>query len=100
MDKPQHHLLVCASFRTSGDPQGACFKKGSSDFLAYLDGEILDRGLDARVSSTGCVKQCSQGPILIVYPEGHWYGGVDSEVAIDAILDALEDGDVAEDYLL
>lgn len=100
MDKPEYHLLVCASFRTSGEPQGACHRKGSCDFLAYLDSEILDRGLDARVSSTGCVKQCEQGPIMIVYPEGHWYGGVDSEDAIDTILDALEEGTIADAYLL
>jgi (2Fe-2S) ferredoxin len=100
MDKPQYHLLVCASYRTGGDPKGICHKKGSTDFLGYLENEILDRGLDARVSSTGCLKQCDQGPILIVYPQGDWYGKVDSETAIDAILDALEDGTTANPYLL
>ena len=100
MNKPQYHLLVCASFRANGEPQGVCHRKGSCDFLAYLDSEILDRGLDARVSSTGCVKQCEQGPIMIVYPQGHWYGSVDSEDTIDTILDALEEGEVAEKFLL
>jgi (2Fe-2S) ferredoxin len=100
VDKPRYHLLVCASYRTGGDPKGVCHKKGSTDLLGYLENEILDRGLDARVSSTGCLKQCTQGPILIVYPEGHWYGKIDSEAAVDAILDSLESEEVADIYLI
>ena len=98
--KPTHHILVCASFRASGQAKGVCNRKGSTDFLPYLENEILDRGLDALVSTTGCLKECKKGPIMIIYPENQWYGEVDSEDKIDEILDALEDGEVAEDYAL
>ena len=100
MEKPQNHILVCASFRLKGDPQGICHKKGSGSLLGYMEEGILDRGLDARVTTTGCLKQCEQGPVVVVYPAGDWYGGVDSEDAVDAILDALENGEQASDYLI
>lgn len=100
MEKPQNHLFVCASFRVKGEPQGVCFKKGSVSLLGYIEEGILDRGLDCRVSATGCLKQCDQGPIVVAYPAGDWYGGVDSEDAIDAILDAMEAGEKAGDYLI
>ena len=101
MEKPTHHILVCASFRMSGEPQGICHKKGSGDYLGYIENEILDRGMDGVVvSSTGCLKACEHGPVMVVYPENTWYGNVDSEDAVDAILDAIEDGEVAEDYVL
>jgi (2Fe-2S) ferredoxin len=101
MEKPNHHLFVCASFRVSGTPQGICHKKGSINLLGYLENEILSRGLDGVVvSSTGCLKACEHGPVVAVYPENQWYGKVEDEAAIDAILDALEDGSVAEDYAL
>jgi len=100
MDKTAHHILVCASFRTSGDPKGVCYKKGAADHLAYIESEINDRGLDVTISSTGCLKQCNSGPIVVVYPEDQWYGKVDSEEAIDAILDAVENDDIASDYFL
>jgi (2Fe-2S) ferredoxin len=101
MEKPEHHILVCASFRVSGERQGICHKKGSADFLSYIENEILDRGLDdVVVSSTGCLKACDRGPVMVIHPENYWYGHVESEDAIDEILDALEDGGVAEDYLL
>jgi (2Fe-2S) ferredoxin len=101
MEAPTHHILVCCSFRASGEPQGICHKKGSSDFLAYIENELVDRGLEnVQVSSTGCLKVCDRGPAMVVYPENIWYGGVESEADIDAILDALEEGTVAEDYLI
>ena len=52
------------------------------------------------VSTTGCLKLCDSGPILVVYPNGHWYAGVDGEDAIDAILDAIQEGGTAEYYLM
>lgn len=100
MEKPQHHILVCASFRAGGDSKGVCNKKGSTEFLGYIENEIIDRGLDALVTSTGCMKGCDHGPVMVIYPENLWYGNVDGEEAIDEILDALEDGETAEDYLI
>lgn len=101
MQKPQHHLLVCASFRVSGEPQGVCHKKGSVSHLGYLESELADRGLDqVSVSSTGCLKVCDRGPAMIVYPQGTWYGNLNDSDAIDKVLDALEKGGVAEKYLL
>lgn len=100
MDKPQYHIFVCASFRADGEAKGMCNKKGSTGFLPYIENEILDRGLDAQITSTGCLKACDYGPVMIIYPQGHWYGNVENEDAIDEILDALEDGEVAESYLI
>jgi (2Fe-2S) ferredoxin len=101
MGKPKMHILVCASFRPTGELKGKCHRKGSVDFLPYLENEILDRGMeDVVVSGTCCLKMCDSGPILAVYPENTWYGGVESEEAIDEILDAMEAGVRAERYLL
>ena len=96
MEKPEYHLFVCASFRADGDPKGVCHKKGSVPLLPYIENEILDRGLDAQIISTGCMKVCDHGPVMVIQPQGLWYGQVESEDAVDEILDALEDGEVAE----
>jgi len=100
MRTPTYHIFVCASFRISGEPQGVCHKKSGATLMQYIEEEILDRGLDAMISSTGCLKACEKGPILVVYPQNYWFGGVDSKDVIDEILDALEDGKPAEAYLL
>lgn len=100
MEKPEHHIFICASFRADGDPKGVCHKKGSADLLPYIENEILDRGLDAQVTATGCMKACDHGPVMMIYPQGLWYGSVDSEGAVDEILDALEDGEVVQERLI
>ena len=99
MKKPKHHIFVCSSFRFTGEAKGACRRKNSTSLIQYLETELSDRGLeDVLVSPTGCLKLCEKGPVMMVYPDNYWYGEVD-ENAIDTILDALEEGKPAEDYL-
>ena len=101
MKRPKHHIFVCGSFRANGGPQGVCNKKNSMQLLQYLEQELSDRGLaDVTVSSTGCLKVCDAGPAVVIYPENWWYGPVESEGAIDEIINALEKGKPASEYML
>lgn len=100
MQRPAHHILVCASFRVAGESKGMCFKKDSASLLPYLETELSDRDMeDVMVSSTGCMNRCEKGPLMVVYPAGSWYGEV-TEEKIDDILDALKEGREAEEHLL
>lgn len=100
MKKPDYLILLCNSYRVAGDAQGACNKKGATDLLQYVSEEAADRGLDVAVSTTACLNVCAQGPVMVVQPNNYWYGGVASEEIIDEILDALEEGEAAEDYII
>ncbi len=99
MQKPDYHIFVCNSFRVGGDPQGTCNRKDATSLLQYIEEEIIDRGLNAMVSSTGCLKMCDKGPVMVVYPEGSWYGEVTQD-KVDEILDAMEEGQPAESLLI
>jgi (2Fe-2S) ferredoxin len=75
--------------------------RAAVDFVQYLETELMERDLGAvMVSTTGCLKVCDRGPAMVVYPEGLWFGGMSSEDDIDTILDAMEDGEIAEDFLI
>jgi (2Fe-2S) ferredoxin len=37
---------------------------------------------------------------MVIHPQNTWYGNVDSPAAVDEILDALEEGTVAERLLI
>ena len=101
MKKPAHHIFVCASFRMTGGPQGVCNKKGSMNLLQYLESELSDRGLnEVAVSTTVCLKVCDRGPAMIVYPENWWYGHIENEACVDAIIDSIESGTPAADYII
>ena len=100
MQKPQHHVLVCNSFRANGAPQGACNKKGAVGLLQYLQEGLADRAMnDVTVSLTNCLNVCDRGPVMVIYPENYWYGEVTEDI-IDAALDALENGNAATEHLL
>jgi (2Fe-2S) ferredoxin len=100
MKKPDYLILFCNSYRTAGDSQGVCNKKGASKLLQYTTEEAGDKGLDVAVTTTACLNLCAQGPVIVVQPNNFWYGGVATEEAIDEILDALENGKAAENYLI
>ncbi len=99
MKKPEVHILVCNSYRVAGDAQGFCNKNGAANFIPYIMEECVDRGIDATVTSTGCLNVCSQGPVMVIHPNNWWYGGL-TEERIDEILDALEEGEAVEEYLI
>lgn len=99
MQKPDYHIFVCASFRGT-EAKGKCLKKESLQLIPYLQEELADRGLNAMVTSTGCMNLCEEGPVMVIYPQGIWYRDVTSEEAVDEILDALENGGPADKYLL
>jgi (2Fe-2S) ferredoxin len=48
--------------------------------------EDLDLSGEVMITNTGCFGICNQGPIMVVYPEGIWYGAV-TEEDIDKIVE-------------
>ena len=99
MALPERQILLCQSFRVNGEPKGICHKQ-TDGFAQYIEEEILDRGLDMQIITTGCLKQCEAGPIMVVQPDNWWFKGIDSEDAIDSVLDGVEDGEPPADYLV
>jgi (2Fe-2S) ferredoxin len=78
MPKPQRHVLVCTNVRPPGNPKGSCAEKGSEALFDELKAMVKGRGLGDRVivNRTSCLKHCSRGITVAVYPENVWYGGV------------------------
>jgi (2Fe-2S) ferredoxin len=64
------HVFVCT---TTG--RHHCGGQGSERVLQRLRDEIERRRLEhVRTTRMGCNQQHHQGPIVIVYPDGVWYG--------------------------
>lgn len=78
MPKPERHVLVCLNVRPPGNPKGSCGEKGSEAVFDQLKAMVKERGLGDRVivNRTNCLKHCSHGVTVAVYPENVWYGGV------------------------
>jgi len=100
MKKPDHVILVCCSFRQGQESKGKCARKGGPGLLPLLEEGLEDRGLDnVLISSTGCLNVCDKGPVMAVYPEGHWYGEM-NEDRLETVLDALAEGKSVPEFLM
>ncbi len=88
MVKLKHHIFVCTSCRINGQQKGLCYSKESVEVIQRLIEAIEDHNLSSEVmiTNTGCFGICNQGPIMVVYPEGIWYGAV-TEEDIDKIVE-------------
>jgi (2Fe-2S) ferredoxin len=60
---------------------------------AALKAELKRRGLAGaiRANASGCLDACADGPSIVVYPEGIWYGHVRVE-DVPEIVDSLVAG--------
>lgn len=67
------HMLICAGT--------ACVSCGSFKVRERLEQELKNRGLseEVKVVITGCNGFCAEGPIIVVYPEGIFYGRLKPE---------------------
>ena len=95
MNKPDHHIFVCSSSRINGQQKGFCVSKSAVDIVSNFMEEVQDRGLEIMVNNTGCFGICDKGPIVVIYPEGLWYGSVTPD-DVTEIMDALEEGKILE----
>ena len=66
------HVFVCTSGETC--PQQGDVEK----YVKVLRTAAAQAGKHAevRINKAGCFSQCGHGPMMVVYPEDVWYGGV------------------------
>jgi (2Fe-2S) ferredoxin len=90
----RHHVFVCENRRSEDDPRGSCGCKGSAAIREALKAEIARRGLkkEVRANASGCLDACAEGPSIVVYPEGVWYGHVAPEDVPEIVESHLVNG--------
>jgi (2Fe-2S) ferredoxin len=64
-----------------GHPRGSCGEKKAGEVFEEFLGQLQQREAFAKVqvTATGCMGPCSEGPTVLVYPEGVMYGSVTKE---------------------
>jgi len=77
---------------------GACHTKKSVDIVQSFIEEIEERELtgDVMITNCGCFGICTTGPVVLVYPEGIWYGEVSANDVAEIVEAHLENGKIVE----
>jgi (2Fe-2S) ferredoxin len=85
------HVFVCTGGKT-------CPTQGSEEVFAKLKEEATNAGLkrEVRINKSGCMGQCGKGPIVVVYPDAVWYGGVQVDDASEIVRCHLVDDQPVE----
>lgn len=100
MPRPQIQILVCVNERPAGARKPSCGPRGGLEvYRAFKDG-VRARGLRDRVMvvRTGCLKHCSQGITVNLWPRNFWYRRV-TLADVDEILERSVLGDAEVERL-
>ncbi len=95
LDEPEENkpcLVICAG--TGGQASG------SNDIIRIIKRQILERGLQDRISMriTGCLGFCEKDPFILVEPSHNLYPNLSME-DVPRIIDAVLEGRAIEDLL-
>ncbi|MBE7439539.1 MAG: (2Fe-2S) ferredoxin domain-containing protein [Spirochaetales bacterium] len=70
--KFEKHLFVCENVRQGGE-RPSCGGRGGAEVRQYLKARVKDLDLKGvRINMSGCLDQCEEGPVSVLYPEGRW----------------------------
>ena len=82
-DAPEKHVAVCTN--------QTCAQDGAPAVLERLRQAARDSDqCDARITRTSCLNRCGEGPMVAVYPDGVWYGGVEDDDAAEIVSSHLD----------
>lgn len=89
----QKHVLLCNG--------SSCLRKGGEEITGVIRNEITARGMDSVIHTTRtrCNGRCKDAPVVIVYPEGTWYGNLDEDSARLLVESNLEKGEKVEELI-
>jgi (2Fe-2S) ferredoxin len=83
------HVFFCNNIREDESTKPCCGKQVDVKGLReYARKKLKNLGVPSiRTSLSGCMGRCSEGPLLVIYPDGIWYKYT-SEQDIDDIIEA------------
>lgn len=96
------HVFFCTNDREDGSQ--CCQRFKGREMRKYVKNKCKDLNIHGegqiRVNSAGCLGRCTEGPVVVVYPEEVWYTYVDEEDLDDIIEQHLLNDHVVERLLL
>jgi (2Fe-2S) ferredoxin len=88
----QRIVFVCTHERTTG-PRVSCGPRGGAELRQRLKELVKAHGLGdrIRISASGCMDLCEEGPNLMAFPGNRWVCGASPEDA-ERIFEQIREG--------
>ncbi|NNM60286.1 MAG: (2Fe-2S) ferredoxin domain-containing protein [Legionellales bacterium] len=94
----QKHLFICTNQRENG--KACCADHGTPADCHYIKKQLKEKKITQknrvagsgndpgkiRISSSGCLGRCDEGPVIVVYPEQTWYT-YETQADLDEIIE-------------
>ena len=94
----EYHIFFCLNQRAEGE--SCCMDKGAEVAFDYMKARVKKIGLSGkdkvRINRAGCLDRCSEGPLLVIYPQAIWYTFVDNDDIDEIIESHLINGKIVE----
>lgn len=98
MNYYERHVFFCCNQRPQGE--ACCNNHGAQQLRDYAKDKIKALELNGpgkiRINNAGCLDRCTEGPVIVIYPEAVWYTYVDREDIDEIIHEHLQHGRVVE----
>lgn len=87
------HMFLCTNKKQDGSGCGSIAPDVAFNFVKdyLLSKDMWGQG-KYRVSKSGCLGRCADGPVCVIYPDGIWYTYVDEADLKQIIDEHLIDG--------
>ena len=94
------HVFVCANQKAEG--KKCCTEAFGNEAVLKMRQKVKEENLPLRirVQKSGCLDVCQQGPALVVYPEGNFYGNLNAGMLDSFVETVLKKGEKLEEFLL
>ena len=94
----QHHVFFCVNKRDDGSQ--CCSQHDAEGIRDYAKNCIKKLNLNGegkvRINLAGCMDRCSEGPVMVVYPDNVWYTYIDKNDIDEIISEHIQNGRVVE----
>lgn len=96
MPHPEIQILVCLNERPEDGPKPSCAHRGALAVYHLFKDRVKELGIRDRVMvvRTGCLKHCSQGVTVAIWPHNLWYRTVTlddvEEILRESVLERRE----------
>ena len=98
----EHHVFFCLNQREDG--AACCMDKGAGAAFDHMKARVKKLNLNGkgkvRVNRAGCFDRCGEGPLLVIYPQAVWYGGVRVKDVPRIVEETIVGGRILEDLLI